>query len=149
MGRLDIIVIDETLTAQRFIDEVIRPRVLPYAGAIGDTFILKGRQRSPPSRSIVNDFLEEQGITRMQWPAVSLDPNPIEHLWDTLGRNVTDRLTPDSTLDDLLGILQDEWIRIPQNSVNTLINSMQQRCFLPGGGGARALVLRSLSMYRV
>ena len=127
-GRTDIVFVDGTLTAQRYIDEILRPIVVPYAGAIGPNFILQDDNARPHRARITDDFLEEEAITRMDWPAVSPDLNPIEHLWDELGRKVTARLTPQSTEQQLRELLLEEWRRIPQRSIDKLINSMRTRC---------------------
>jgi transposase len=39
-----------------------------------------------PAR-ILQELLETVEIPRLEWPARSPDMNPIEHVWDTLGRN--------------------------------------------------------------
>ncbi|GFX08593.1 transposable element Tcb2 transposase [Trichonephila clavipes] len=40
----------------------------------------------PHRTNLVEDFLFEEGIVRMEWPACSPDMNPIEHVWDALER---------------------------------------------------------------
>ncbi|GFV63648.1 transposable element Tcb2 transposase [Trichonephila clavipes] len=62
----------------------------------------------------------------MEWPACSPDMNPIEHVWDALGRRVAGRQLPPQTLQELERALLEEWDRIPQLMVNSLIDSMPQ-----------------------
>ncbi|GFU45456.1 transposable element Tcb2 transposase [Trichonephila clavipes] len=53
--------------------------------------------------------------------------NPIEHVWDALGRRVVGRQPPPQTLQELERALLEQWNRIPQFVINGLINSMPQR----------------------
>ncbi|GFW52591.1 transposable element Tcb2 transposase [Trichonephila clavipes] len=76
------------------VDEILRPIVVLYAAAIGDDFILMEDNCRPHRVNLVEDFLFEEGIVRMEWPACSPDRNPIEHVWDALGRRVADRQPP-------------------------------------------------------
>ncbi|GFV53969.1 transposable element Tcb2 transposase [Trichonephila clavipes] len=62
----------------------------------------------------------------MEWPACSPDMNPIEHVWDALGRRVSGRQPPPQTLQELERALLEEWDRIPQLVINSLIDSMPQ-----------------------
>ncbi|GFT28550.1 transposable element Tcb2 transposase [Trichonephila clavipes] len=52
----------------------------------------------------------------------------IEHVWDALGRRVAGRQPPPQTLQELERALLEEWDRIPQLVINSLIESMPQRC---------------------
>ncbi|GFX75337.1 transposable element Tcb2 transposase [Trichonephila clavipes] len=91
-GRTDLYIIrDGPLTARRYRDEILRPIVVPYAAAIGDDFILMDDNCRPHRANLVEDFLFEEAIVRMEWPACSPDMNPIEHVWDALGRRVAGR----------------------------------------------------------
>ncbi|GFY04425.1 transposable element Tcb2 transposase [Trichonephila clavipes] len=94
-GRTDLYIIrDGPLTARRYRDEILRPVVVPYAAAIGDDFILMDENCRPHRANLVEDFLFEEGIVRMEWPACFPDMDPIEHVWDAPGRRVAGRQPP-------------------------------------------------------
>ncbi|GFW75183.1 transposable element Tcb2 transposase [Trichonephila clavipes] len=109
-------------------DEILRPIVVPYAAAIGDDFILMDDNSRPHCAYLVEDSLFEEGIVRIEWPACSPDMNPIEHVWEALGRRVAGRQPPPQILQELERYLLEEWDRIPQLVINSLIDSMPQRC---------------------
>ena len=39
---------------------------------------------------VCQQFLQEEGIDAMDWPARSPDLNPIDHIWDIMSRCTTD-----------------------------------------------------------
>ncbi|GFU10197.1 transposable element Tcb2 transposase [Trichonephila clavipes] len=87
-GRTNLYIIrDGLLTAHRYRDEILRPIVVPYAAAIGDDFILMDENCRPLRANLVEDFLLEEGIVRMEWPGCSPDINPIEHVFPSYPRN--------------------------------------------------------------
>jgi transposase len=47
---------------------------------------------SPHMTRIVQDYLQQEAIELLPWPAMSPNVNPIEHLWDYLGRKVNARI---------------------------------------------------------
>ncbi|GFV13799.1 transposable element Tcb2 transposase [Trichonephila clavipes] len=53
--------------------------------------------------------------------------NPIEHVWDALGRRVAGHQLPPQTLKELERALLEEWDRILQLVIKSLIDSMLQR----------------------
>ncbi|GFW99077.1 transposable element Tcb1 transposase [Trichonephila clavipes] len=73
-------------------------------------------------------LLESEDIERLDWPARSPDLNPIEHVWDFLGRRLAARALPPVTIRELRLALQDEWAAVPQQLTDTLILSMGRRC---------------------
>ncbi|GFV71990.1 transposable element Tcb2 transposase [Trichonephila clavipes] len=80
-GRADLYIIcDGPLTARRYRDEILRPIVVTYAAAIGDDFTLMDDNCRPHHANLVEDFLFEEGIVRMEWPGCSPDMKPIEHV---------------------------------------------------------------------
>ncbi|GFV32887.1 transposable element Tcb2 transposase [Trichonephila clavipes] len=98
-GRIYLYIMrDGPLTARRHMDEILRPTVVPYAAAIGDDFILMDNNCRPPHRAnLVEDFLFEDRIVRIEWTACSPDMNPIEYVWDALGRRVASPSTTPTT----------------------------------------------------
>ncbi|GFX49828.1 transposable element Tcb2 transposase [Trichonephila clavipes] len=58
--------------------------------------------------------------------------NPIEHVWDVLGRRIAGRQPPPQTLQELERALLEEWDRIPQLVINSLIDCMPQRTATAG-----------------
>ncbi|GFY34898.1 transposable element Tcb2 transposase [Trichonephila clavipes] len=104
-GRTDLYIIRYgPLTARRYRDKILRPVVVLYAAAIGDGFILMDDNYRP------------------------YHMNPIEHVWKALGRRVAGRQPPPQTLQELERALLEEWDRIPQLVINSLIDSMPQMC---------------------
>ncbi|GFT53978.1 transposable element Tcb1 transposase [Trichonephila clavipes] len=77
--------------------------------------------------NIVNECLQSEDITRMDWPAYSADLNPIEHVWDKLGRRIAAHQPPPICLPELRRALLDEWCNIPQDQIVSLILSMPRR----------------------
>ena len=50
---------------------------------------------------LVNEFLHDNNIARLERPARSPDQNPIDHVWNTLKRALFGRDDPPTTLRDL------------------------------------------------
>ena len=64
----------------------------------------------------------------MEWPALSPDLNPIEHVCDRLKRSVCGRSVPPQTFQDLEQTLIEEWNLIQQHDPRRLIWSIPRRC---------------------
>ncbi|GFW28331.1 transposable element Tcb2 transposase [Trichonephila clavipes] len=128
-GRTDLHVIrNGTLTGRRYADEILRPHVIPYAGAIGDSFAFQDDNARPHRARLVENMLEAETIQRMELPACSPDLNPIEHVWDMLRRRIAARPRPPATVRDLEIALLEEWNSIPQSLIDNFIASMANRC---------------------
>ncbi|GFV11221.1 transposable element Tcb2 transposase [Trichonephila clavipes] len=84
-----------------------------------------------------NSLRECEDIERMDWLARSPDFNPIEHVWDFLGRRFLQLKTlPPVTIRELRLALQDEWAAMLQQVIDTLILSMgrdAETCLAVGG----------------
>ncbi|GFV18701.1 uncharacterized protein TNCV_4755881 [Trichonephila clavipes] len=101
-----------------------RNRRQTAGGAMGLQFLFMD-DNAPCHRTVAaKQLLESEDIERMDWPARSLDLNPIEHVWDFLGRRLAARTLPPVTIRELRLALQDEWAATPQHLIDTLILSM-------------------------
>ncbi len=127
-GKTPLVIVNGNLNAQVYIDQILRPVVVPFIANMEQGAVLQDDNARPHRARVVDTFLQQQQITRMDWPACSPDLNPIEHMWDQLGRAVRLRLTVHSTMADLRRFLLEEWDRIPMNNVQRLVHSMRRRC---------------------
>lgn len=128
------------LTAHRYIEEVLAEHVVPFAGYIGDNFMLMQDNARPHTARITQEYLREVNIPAMDWPARSPDLNPIEHVWDELKRRIRARHPTPETLHQLKTAIEEEWAGIPQDFHHKLIRSMKNRmraCRLARGGNTR------------
>ncbi|GFY03213.1 transposable element Tc1 transposase [Trichonephila clavipes] len=97
-------------------------------GAMGLQFLFMD-DSAPCHRTVAAEqLLESEDIERMDWPERSPDLNPIEHVWDFLGRRLAARTLPPVTIRELRLALQDEWAAMPQQLIDALILSMGRRC---------------------
>ncbi|GFX88061.1 transposable element Tcb2 transposase [Trichonephila clavipes] len=128
-GRTDLHIIrNGTLTGRRYADEILRPHVIAYAGAIGDSFVFQDDNARPHRARLVENMLEAQTIQRREWPACSSVLNPIENVWDMLGRRIAARPRPPATVRDLEIALLEEWNSIPQSLIDNHITFMANSC---------------------
>ncbi|CDR18852.1 unnamed protein product [Oncorhynchus mykiss] len=117
-----------SLTAIRYRDEILRPLVRPYAGAVGPWFLQMQDYARPHVAGVCQQFLQEEGIDAMDWPARSPDLNPIEHIWDIMSRSIHQRHVAPQTVQELADALVQVWEEIPQETIRNLIRSMPRHC---------------------
>ncbi len=71
----------------------------------------------------------------MDWPSMSPDLNPIEHLWVILKQKVEERKV--SNIHQLRDVVMEEWKRTSVATCEALVNSMHKRvkAVLENNGG--------------
>ena len=99
----------------------------PYCHLRGDNYGYQNDNASPHRARVVLDFLQQGNVTKMEQPPRSPDWNPIEHLWDELGRGISSLDNPPQNLDELRQALLDEWAQIPVQRLQRLVASMPRR----------------------
>ena len=86
--RTPLVVIKCAETALRYINDILRPIVLPYRQNIGEALVFVDDNSRPHRAHLEDDFFQYNDIARLEWPACSPDKYPIEHAWDRLKRAV-------------------------------------------------------------
>ena len=84
-------------------------------------------------------FLATNNVNVLDWPANSPDLNPMEKVWDKLGRRVRSNYAI-HTVNDLAAALQAEWANLPAPFIQRYVSSMRQRiiaCNAQNGGHMR------------
>ncbi|GFX25299.1 transposable element Tc3 transposase [Trichonephila clavipes] len=128
-SRTDLHIFDAgSVNGTRYCNVILLPYVRLFRGAMGLQFLFMDNN-APYHRTVASEqLLESEDFERMDWPARSPDLNPIEHIWDFLGRRLAARTLPPVTIRELRLALQDEWAAMPQQLIDTLILSMGRRC---------------------
>ena len=84
-GKTNLIVIRETLNAQRYFDNILRPVVVPFVRRNNRFVFQQDNARSHIARLSMN-FLQTNNVNTLPWPSRSPVLAPIEHVWDMLNR---------------------------------------------------------------
>ncbi|GFW46858.1 transposable element Tcb1 transposase [Trichonephila clavipes] len=101
-SRTDLHIFDAgSVNGTRYCNEILLPYVRLFRGAMGLQFLFMN-DNAPYHRTLAaKQLLESEDIERMDWPARSPDLNPIEHVWDFLGRRLAARTLPPVTIREL------------------------------------------------
>lgn len=128
MDRTELVFIENgTLTAHRYITEVLIPYAQPALTALGENSIFMDDNARAHRSGDVEAYMLEVGIRRLDWPARSPDLNPIEHVWDVLKRRVRSVQPAPQTIRELKNVITAEWERIPQETIKDILASMPRR----------------------
>lgn len=127
--KTDLVVVNGNLTGQRYIDQVLRPVVLPFLQRQQHGVLYQQDNAPPHVARIVHNFFNVNNVNVMPWPARSPDLSPIEHLWDHLDRRIRSRQNPPINRQQMAQALIDEWRLIPADVIRRLTTSARRRVF--------------------
>ncbi|UYV78657.1 hypothetical protein LAZ67_16002308 [Cordylochernes scorpioides] len=122
-SRSPLLRIQGTMTAQRYVDDVLRPVTFPYLQGVPNALYQQDNAR-PHTARISQQALQD--VQMLPWPPYSPDLSPIEHVWDIIGRRLHALPQPRSE-DELWQMVEREWRAIPQDAIRTLIDSLPRR----------------------
>ncbi|GFV44646.1 transposable element Tcb1 transposase [Trichonephila clavipes] len=112
-SRTDLHVQSVTMTGHIYRDDILEQHARLFRVAMDAEFLFMNDNAHPHRANIVDECLQSEDITRMDWLAYSPGLNPIEYVRDMLGRRIA---------------LLDEWCNIPQDQIDNLILIMPRRC---------------------
>ena len=145
---MPLVVIEGAETAIRYRNDIIRLIVQPYRQNFGEELVLMDDNSRPHRAYLVNEFLHDKNIARLEWPACFPDMNPIDHAWDTLKRAALGRDDPSTNLRDLRRFAIEEWDNLDQQDLDEPVDSMPRRvqaCISARGRAARYYVMMMMS----
>ncbi|GFT89225.1 transposable element Tc3 transposase [Trichonephila clavipes] len=111
--RTDLLVQIGTMAGQIYRGVILEQHVRLFRGAVGTDYVFMYGNVRPHHPYIVNECLQSENISRMDWPTFSLNLNPVEHVWDMLSQRAVACQPPPTYLPKLWRALLDEWCNIP------------------------------------
>ena len=120
---LDLVIVDQTMDSAKYTD-MINKSLRPFMKR-GLTFMHDGASihRSDETKN----WLKDNKIPVLEWPAISPDLNPIENVWVMLTRAVFTNGRQFKTKKELKAEVLKQWSLIKPEQLTNLLKSMTER----------------------
>ena len=102
---------------------ILQPEAVSFLQRHEPAILMHDNARLHVAR-ICRQFLNRNNVNVIHWPAMSPDMNPIEHIWDYLGRKVRARGNVHN-LRDLENTLIQEWNNILNVVIRRYVKSVR------------------------
>lgn len=136
-GKSELVVINGNLDQHQY-RRILNQTMLPFARqTFQDNFVFQDDNAPAHRAHTVTDFLHEQQVERLPWPACSPDMNPIENLWAEISRQMNNLDHQPTNLNELRQAVMNAWADIPIEALRNLSESMPRRveALRAAGGG--------------
>ena len=104
---------------------ILKEKMLPSLHALGRGAIFQQDNDPKHTSKFTTEFLTKHKVKKLDWPSMSPDLNPIEHLWGVLKRKV-EQHRPKS-INALKEVILEEWRKIDASVCLELVHSMPRR----------------------
>ena len=93
--KLDLVTIQGNLTGHQYIRDVLQP-VVPHFDShpLATRSVYMDDNARPHRSRAVTAYLQSKAVTSVLWSAMNPDFDPIQHIWDMLGRRIHARESP-------------------------------------------------------
>ena len=136
--KTDLVIVPGNLNPVGYVN-ILRNNLLPFLQNRGPGVILQQDNARPRTSCLSTQFLAQNGVNVLPWPALLPYQNPIEHVLDELWRRVLNNHQINN-VNTLRNALLVEWQNIPNVVISRLTNSMSRRiatCIRDKGGHTR------------
>ncbi len=116
--------IDGIMNSQMYCS-ILKEKMLPSLRALGRRALFQHDNDPKHTSKATVGFLKKNMVKVIQWPSMSPDLNPIEHLWGILKRQV-EHHSP-SSIQSLKEVILEEWKKIDLAKCRQLVHSMPRR----------------------
>ena len=127
--KLELVTIQGNLTGDRYIHDVLQPVVVPHFDdhPLATRPLYTDDNARPHCARAVTDYLQREAVLTLPWPAMSPDLNPLEHVWDMIGRRLQKLVPQPQNLRQLEAALHQEWRQLTMQQIQRLTGGMRRR----------------------
>jgi transposase len=129
-NKTELVVLERNVSGRSYVEDVLQPVLLPFVRRLFPQRRCIFQQDNAPAHTSrrATEFLRQNNIDVLDWPSLSPDMSPIEHVWDELSRRIRLRHPQPRNVNELRQALLDEWTNIPLERISTIVLSMRRRC---------------------
>ncbi|KAJ7319817.1 hypothetical protein JRQ81_019328 [Phrynocephalus forsythii] len=115
--------------------DILKQSMIPSLWRLGHRAVLQHDNHPKYTSNTTTALLKKLRVKVMNWPSMSPDLNPSEHLWGILKWKV--EVCKVSNIHQLCDVVMEEWKRTPVATYETRVNSMPKRmkAVLENNGG--------------
>lgn len=126
--------IEGNMNANMYCD-ILKQSMIPSLWKLGRRAEFQHDNDPKHTSKMTTALLKKLRVKVMEWPSMSPDLNPIEHLWGLLKWKVKVRKV--SNIHQLRDVVMEGWKRIPVATCEALVTSMPKRvkAVLKNNGG--------------
>ncbi len=105
--------------------DILKQNMMPSLQKMGRTAVFQHNDDPKHTTKMTTALLMRVKVKVMEWPSMSPDLNPTEHMWIILQWKVDKHHV--SNIQQLRDVIMEEWKSIPATNCAALVNSMPRR----------------------